>query len=194
MAARHTLAACIALIILFTATAAASPGNITVSVNINNTASSVRLPGAGDLQAGQSATLSDPSHYYIASYANGILYGLVFVYQTPLYIMTFPFTGGHTIRMGSDDQNSRILFAFTRGSWGVIEERMPLIEVGNFFSYMYPSFSYGLGKDNDVKILLDYSEAYNVDSGLILNPGTHQLSVEHMGQQDGRQVIMIRRA
>lgn len=195
MDTRHVLAAFIISVLFATGTAAASPGNITVNVNLNTTSGTVHIPGTGDMAAGQqSRMVSDPSSFYISSYINGIVYGLVFAYQQPLYIMTLPFTGGHTIRMAADSGNSNVLLAFTQGSWDVIEERMPLIEAGNFFGYMYPSFSYGLGKDNDVKILLDYGEAYDVDSGLILNPGSHSLSVEHMGTQDGKQVIRIRRA
>ena len=118
MGLKHSLLALVAIFLV--SSPLASAGNVTVNLNLNNTQGTVRLPGAGSFPAGQSSGMfSDPSRYYIASYLNNMVYGLVFSYQSPLYIMSLPISGGHTLRMASDSQNSNILLTFTRGDWRV---------------------------------------------------------------------------
>ncbi len=192
MGLKHSLAACLVLSLLSSSLAAAS-SDVTVKLNINDTSSMVHVPGEGDMPASQaSGTWEKPDHFYIASYVGGVVYGLVFAYQSPVHIAASPILGGHMLEMRSAGRNSRILLAFTRGSWDVLEDRMPLIGWGTFFSRMYPSFGYGLGKDNEVKMLLDYREM-DVDEDLILGPGKHSLTVEYLGERDGKELIRISR-
>lgn len=195
MGLKHSLAACLVLLVLASSLASASPSDITVKLNMNDTSSTVHVPGVGDMPSSQaSGTWTNPDSFYIANYVGGVIYGLVFAYQNPIHIAASPFMGGHMLEMSAASENSRILLAFTRGNWDVIENRMPMIRWGTFFNYMYPSFGYGLGKDNDVKMLLEYDDDMDVNENLILNPGSHTLTVEHLGEQDGKEIIRIRRA
>jgi hypothetical protein len=93
-----------------------------------------------------------------------------------------------------DKENSKVLVAFTKGDWKAIEDRMGMIESGEFFNRISPSFSYGLGLLNNVKALLDYAGSMGMGSGLVLNKGTHNLIIEYDRVENGRPVINIRRA
>jgi len=156
----------------------AAVGNLTISLTINNTSNMVYVPGAGAKPASQWGTVwNSPPSYYLASYGSGVLYGLVFAYQNPEFLRYDKTPSSHTMTVALGKDNPLAFLVFTKGDWRAIEEKMGLIKSQQFLEKPSPSFGYGLGLYSTVKSLLGYGNI-DVQSDLILNPGTHKLILE----------------
>jgi hypothetical protein len=166
--------------------------NVTVSLTMDNTQATVHIPGEGDIPADELSTkYTRPSHWYLASYLNDVLHGMVLAYGTPSYLETSKGSSSHTIRLSSD-MDSRILLIFTEGDWRALDNRISMIEAGEFLSKVSPSFSYGLGFFHPVKAVVEL-QGVDILNDLILSPGTNEISIEYPQIMAGRPVLYINR-
>jgi hypothetical protein len=67
---------------------------------------------------------------------------------------------------------------------------MLLIEEGSFLSKISPSFSYGLGAKNPVKMVLNYSDI-DIQGIFIFRQGVHEITVESNKTASGKKIIII---
>ena len=172
--------------------AGAAVGNITISLTINNTSNMVYVPGVGARPASQFSTVwNSPPSYYLASYSGNVLYGLVFAYQTPGFLRYSRTPASHTMTIALGKDNPMVFLVFTKGDWRAMEEKMGMIKSYEFLKQISPSFGYGLGLYRTIKSLLDYNKI-DVQSDLILNPGTHKLIFES-NKTDSGYALTIRR-
>ncbi|MEE9406094.1 MAG: Ig domain-containing protein, partial [Candidatus Aenigmarchaeota archaeon] len=180
--------------VVVSAAAPAAVSNMTVTLTLNNTSNMVYVPGVGARPASQFSTIwSNPPRYYLASYSDNILYGLVFAYQNPGFLMFSRDSSSHSMSINMDKKNALTFLTFTKGDWRNIEEKMGLIESYEFLNRVSPSFGYGLGLFQNLKALLDYNSTLVMDKDAILNPGSHSMIVEYVRDEGGRPVIAIRR-
>jgi len=169
------------------------PKNFTVGLKINSTNNMVYVPGAGAKPVTQFGTRwSSPPHWYMASYLNGVLYGLVHASGKPEYIELTQGSSSHTMSLNNGNSGKTFL-VFTKGDWKNIEEKIGLIEAGEFLSKISPSFAYGLGLYHPVKTIVE-PEGMDILNELILNPGTHEISIEYPHSVGGKPAIYINRS
>jgi hypothetical protein len=78
---------------------------------------------------------------------------------------------------------------FTKGDWKKINDRISLIESGEFLTKKLPSFGYGLGLYNKIKILI-YNAAIDIIGNLKLGRGYHSFYFES-NSNDTSQIVKI---
>ncbi|MFH1978195.1 MAG: hypothetical protein ABIJ92_02630, partial [Candidatus Aenigmatarchaeota archaeon] len=160
-----------------------------IVLNINNTNALVYVPGTGVLNSndlGTGLNYTNHTRSYVASYSGDVLTGLV---ASSVEKLTASNTAGyHSIGIQRNMTHTKILLPFTRGDWGGIENRMNLIESGDFFLEITPTFGFGLGLKYPIKLLLKYSDV-NIQNDLILNKGIHKLAIE--SNKSGTKAITI---
>jgi hypothetical protein len=136
------------------------PITLSVKIVLNNTNANVYIPGVGEKNASnlgeEEYDISNLTHYYIASYENNKLSGLVFSHQHFVSIFTNNTTSDYTMGINQWLTNSRVFLVFSRGDWKAIDNRMDLIEKGKFLTNIAPSFSFGLGTKSKIKVALEY--------------------------------------
>jgi hypothetical protein len=153
----------------------------------------VYIPGIGEVISGSLGvenTYSNPPHFYLASYSGGFLNGLAA--KSGQNLMAGSGSGFHFIEIEQNLTNSRIYLAATQGDWHAIENRIGLIEAGNFLSQISPSFAFPLGGLYPVRLLLKY-QTIDLSGGFSLGKGQHRLVIENKGVSGGRPVIEIRK-
>lgn len=168
--------------------------NITVTLTLNNTDNMGYVPGVGATPVSDlsDTTWSSPPHYYMASYLNNIIYGIVFAYGDPEYISFSKTSSSHSMSV-KGGKTSSIFISFTRGDWRVIEEKIGLIGSYEFLNKISPSFGYGLGVMRIIKILIKLQDI-SILNEIILNPGTHEISIEYPYAVGGKPAIYINRS
>lgn len=164
-----------------------------IRLNINGTDQTVYIPGKGETQAddlGTNTMYSNPPHFYLASYLQNILTGLVA--ENGIALITNTGESNHSIEIQQDLEKSKIFLVFSRGDWKNIEKRMDLIEKGEFLLQITPTFGWGLGGAYPIKLILWYAEL-NLTGSLMLGKGQHKLVIENTGFQNERPIINIRK-
>lgn len=166
---------------------------ITTSLRINDTSSTVHIPGEVEKSTAvqQSGAYATPDSFYVASYRNNILKGLVFNGDLAYSI---GFTSGsnyHYINLSQDLSNSRVFLTFSRGDWNNIENRMETINRGEFLQKISPTFGYSLGLKYKNQIILTYSDI-DIQGNLILGKGLHTVSIESNRTSSGKKIVVSR--
>ncbi|NIO20643.1 MAG: hypothetical protein GTN76_07865 [Candidatus Aenigmarchaeota archaeon] len=161
--------------------------NFQVKILFNNTwdSASIYIPGAGEktfTQLGQISPYTDvnPPHYYLASYMNNILTSLVVSPDNPLSIHASTGSGNYEMRTDQRFQNSVVFLVFSRGDWRQVNQRIDMIEKGEFLSQISPTFSYGLGNKYPLKIVLSYDNV-DINDTLSVGRGYSRLAIENKG-------------
>jgi len=167
--------------------------SIQLTLNIDNLANDVYVPGTGEIASASivNTSYSSPDRWYVASYLNNVLSALVFSYQTPVLMMVNRTSAAHSLTLSQGIQNSRSFLVFSSGNWKTIDDRMGLIENREFMSKDSPSFAYGLGAERIIKILLSYGNIDIVDD-LILQAGTHDIITENIGRSGAQVMLRVR--
>ncbi|MFH1445468.1 MAG: PQQ-binding-like beta-propeller repeat protein [Nanoarchaeota archaeon] len=153
---------------------------VDIKLYLNNTSNNVYIPGTGEVSAGSLGgenNYSSPTHYYISSYADNKMNGLIHYENIFRKLYTENTSGNHMIGLSFDLTNSRAFVAFTEGDWKRIEDQTGKLEAKSFMTYIAPSFAYGLGFLIPVKILLEYA-AINIVGDDIIGQGLHQILLE----------------
>jgi hypothetical protein len=171
---------------------AAAQQNITVMINITNAYNDVYVPGVGAAIASsfpeEGNAYFSPVHYYLASYFNNILMGIVAKDGDQLNVSSTGYS--HVIQLTQPLARSRAFLVFSSGDWQKIDNRIELVETGEFLMQVSPTFSFGLGGLYPVKLLLAYSDI-DLLGDLSLRKGYHKLVVKNEGLSAGRPKIMI---
>jgi hypothetical protein len=81
---------------------------------------------------------------------------------------------------------------FTKGDWKKINDRISLIESGEFLTKKLPSFGYGLGVYLPIKFMLKYRNI-NITGSHVFNKGHHKINIRSMGLDNGKITININR-
>ncbi len=171
------------------------PPALFITLNINNTGNTVYIPvqGIGEIpssQLGPGANYTNHTHNYLASYNSTSLTALAAQTATRLFVSNT--TTYHTIKISQFARNSRIFLVFTKGNWQTIDNRMMLIESGQFLAKISPSFAFGLGIYYPIKMLLNYSDI-DIEGNLILRKGTHKLTLDYNDTTNGKPAIIFSR-
>ena len=164
---------------------------IQVTLKLNYTTNTIYIPGVGDMTI---TTLSeteytDRSDYYIASYSNNNLKGLVFSQTTPKSIIVQGTRTSHSYTINQSLSNSQTFLVFTEGDYNSIQNRMRSIKDSRFLLEVSPTFSYGLGGKNPIKILINYTNI-NIDGTFIFRQGVHEITIESNKTQEGKILII----
>ncbi len=158
---------------------------------LNNTTSTVYVPGSGEESASSvDVTSSSPPHYYVSSYLNGALTSLVFSGRVPIFVSASGGSGKHVITLEQRLLSSKAFITFTKGDWRAVDRRISDIESGDFLQSVSPSFSYGLGKDYILGLALSYSEI-DLQGRLKLHKGSHRILIENNGTTGGKPSVYI---
>jgi hypothetical protein len=155
-----------------------------INLHLNNTDSGTRvyIPGTGEAGASPSsnATYTHPTHFYITSHSSDdMIRSLIYSHQQPISIGLSGSGTYHALELDLNLTNSQAFLAFTKGDWPVIDSRMGLIEARQFLSRISPSFSYGMGSQYRLRILLEYINTVDLEGrGFTLQRGNYQLELE----------------
>jgi hypothetical protein len=181
------------LLAVFLSCGSASAYTLSVRLNVNNTANMVYIPGIGEITSGSLGvenTYSSPPHFYLASYSGGFLNGLAA--KSGQDLLAGSESGFHFIEIEQELNSSRVYLTATQGDWHAIDNRIGLIEAGNFLSQISPSFAFPLGGLYPIRLLLKY-QGIDLEGGLSLSKGQHRLVIENKGVSGGKPVIEIRK-
>jgi|GEM_PF-5964810 len=173
--------------------------SLQVKLLMNDTWDSARvyIPGEGEktfAQLGVMSPYSDssPPHYYIASYSNNVLASLVVSPDNPLSISASTGSGNFELGTSQKFSNALVFLVFSKGSWRQVDNRMDVIEKGEFLSQISPSFSYGLGVKYPLKIVLGYDNL-DINDTLSVGRGYSRISVENKGVTGNKVSLGIER-
>jgi hypothetical protein len=152
-----------------------------VKLTLNSTQNSVYIPGVGEVASASmgSNTYTSPAHYYLASYLNGVLYGLIFSISTPVSISVENSSGNHSLTLSQDIENSNVFLVFSRGSWKEVEKRISSVEKGNFLQEVSPTFGFGTGLYRTVMLLLSYT-TLDIQNERIIQKGRHRIVADYI--------------
>jgi parallel beta-helix repeat protein len=170
--------------------------SIQIRLILSNTYAKVYIPGIGEYNISTlpNNTYVKPSHYYLDSYLNNMLIGLVYSMQNPLSISTNSSGSNYTLGLNQSLDNSMSFIVFTKndgGNWRIIDKRIDLIETGKFLAHISPSFSFGLGYLYPIKILLDYENIDIIGKEKILQKGHRNLIIGKNGTVEGKPAIYV---
>jgi len=157
---------------------------------LNNTENTVYIPGIGELPSSGLGPIKSyiPEHFYIASYSNNFLTGLVAKHG--LKIMYGSEGEFHTLGIQQNLDNSRIFLPVTLGDWRVIERRIPLIEAGKFLIEFSPVFGFSMSSLYSTVVMLKYA-GINLTGDEILGKGRMKLIMENLGVNNGNVMVRI---
>jgi len=163
-----------------------------ITLTLNNTNNTVYIPGIGEqasLGIGP-ATYTNPTAFYLATYLNDNLKGLVFSLETPTSIGVDSATGEHELTLKQDLPNSQVFLVFTRGDYQTINSEIQGIKSGQFLEAFYPTFAYGPGLINTVTVLLEYA-SIDIQGDFDFENQDRSLIVEDLGRDGDREIIKI---
>jgi len=169
------------LIILGFSSAQSNPAILQVTLTLNDTVSTVFIPGTGetpfvDLPSTETGYTS-PIHFYLASYFNNNVKALIISQETPKSISVRKDATNHYLSVNQSLTNSQVFLAFTKGDYIPIDRRMEIIESASFLSEIAPSFSFGLGDKNPIKLILNYSDI-DIKGDFIFRQGVHEITIQ----------------
>jgi len=157
----------------------------------------IYVPGIGEKSFEAFQTLSphtdaNPPHYYIASYLDNILTSLVFSSGIPLSLSASTEGGRYKLQIDQRFPNFMSFLVFSKGNWRQVNQRIGMIEKGEFLSKISPSFSYGLGDKYKFRIELSYD---NIDFNktLSIGRGYGRILIENKGARENKINIGIDR-
>jgi len=191
MALRHFILAAVFITMMFAAIpdSYAAGHTFQLTLRLSDTQSEVYVPGTGAMP---SASITNrtytPTHWFIASYLSNALKALVFAGADPASIKANRTTYSHYITLSQGLDGSKTLLAFTSGDWKAVSNRMDMIEAGSFLAQPFPSFAYGLGAANVIKIMLGYADV-DILNDLMLGKGRHPMRIENAGAS-GRKIML----
>lgn len=163
----------------------------TIQINLTlNDSDFVFTPGLG---IDTPATLPDavyttPPDFYLASYGEDILYGIVHSQRTPLSIATRSDATYHYLSTNQNLSSSQVFVVFSTGDYQAIANRMNVIREEEFLTASTPSFSYGLGGDNAIHLVLEYDDI-DILNSYIFRQGVHEFVIESNSTGGLKQVI-----
>ena len=169
---------------------------IQVKLVLNSTSDAIYVPypALGEITFSQLTTgkYYTPEHYYIASYSGDALKAVVSSSSNPLSIITEK--GSNIFSIGTEQRfaNSMVFVVFSKGSWTTVNNRLGLIEKGEFLTYPEPSFGFGLGTKSRLKTVLQYQNI-NLNRTLGVGRGYNTLSIENLGRSGGTSNIRVQR-
>lgn len=149
---------------------------LNVKLVINGTNNNVYVPGRGELSNFGEAVYTNTPHFFVASYL-GSLMGIASAGGSSIAVNKTANT--HSIQLNSN-MGSLVFIILSKGDWKDIDKRIGLIETGKFLSEIKPSFSFGLGTEYAIKMILSY--AFNVTGGSA-QKGIHNIIVENTGNE-----------
>jgi hypothetical protein len=163
-----------------------------VKLRINNTGNTVYVPGVGETPAGTLgyASYADPLHYYLASYSNSYLTGLVSAAGNSITVSNTQ--DYHTLEIDSEAGSDTFL-VLSGGDWNRIESQIVPIEAGKFLKYVSPSFGFGLGTYNPVTVMLKYTNI-DIRGDLDQSKGLLRITIENRGVSGSRPVVEVRKS
>jgi hypothetical protein len=134
-----------------------------------------------------------PSRFYTSSSSGGQLTAMASTGQTPISL-DFARSGSsmHTISVSQYLSGSSAIVAFTRGTAADVDRRAAGIADGSFFANFKPTFGYGLGMQNPIKILLNYSNI-NIYGNITLR-SDQTVVVENLGNTGDIAKVKIRQS
>lgn len=169
--------------------------SIQVKLVLNSTDDRIYIPSSG---AGEttfsglpSSEYTSPHHYYLASYSDGLLKSLVFSYRNAFSVFTEKYSNAYALGTDLSLAGSAIFLALSKGDWRAVNNRIDSIEEGGFLSAPEPSFSYGLGTGQPLKIVLDY-DSIDLNRTLKVGRGTNRLIIEKKGLKGGKISVDVR--
>lgn len=169
------------------------PAVLWIDLNLEDNDRKVYIPGTGEVKASQLSAEEylSPEHYYLASYLNQTLYGLVFFYKEPFSLRVNKSSGEHKLTLSQQLRHSNVFLVSSKGDWKDIDKRMVLIEGLKFFQKPYPSFGFGLGIGYPVEVLLEYA-GIDIQGSDILQKGYHKLGIIS-NRTDAGKAVEVRR-
>jgi parallel beta-helix repeat protein len=167
-----------------------------VKLVLNSTSDSVYVPYSGGIEIPFSSIATQsypgPAHYYLASYQSGVLKALVSSDGSPLSIFTEKGSAEYGMGIEQRFSNSMVLLVFSRGDWRTIENRMTLVENGEFTGYPEPTFGFGLGNRFPLKVALQYGYV-DLNKSSVIYRGLNNLIIEKISSNGNRVVLQIGR-
>jgi hypothetical protein len=169
------------------------PMKLWIELNRDDLGETVYIPGVGEVAASElnNAEYGDPDHYYIVSYKNETLYGLVFFYEEPLILSVRNTTSNYTLKLVDNLTHSNVFLVFSRGDWKEVENRMSLVEGKTFLLKPSPSFGFGLGVYYPAEIMLLYSDI-DIQGSDIIQKGYHTISITS-NKTDEQNAVVVER-
>lgn len=169
---------------------------IGIKLVLNSTSDTIYIPssGVGEKTFSELTTTeySTPEHYYIASSSDDALKAVVLSQLNPVSVFTE--RGSDTYAFGTNQHfsNSMVFVVFSKGGWEDINNRMDSIEKDEFLSYSEPSFGFGIGKENPIKLVLVY-ENIDLNKTMKIGRGYNRIVVENIGKIGGRVNLEIKK-
>ena len=158
--------------------------SVQIRLSLNNTENTVYIPGNSTSDSGtwlSESIFTSPTHNYIASYNNTNILSAMISAAGQTHSVLVNGTGtNHSIGLNMSVINSRALLAFTSGDWKTVEDDISNIENGAFFTFIQPSFSYGIGLYVPLKIMLEYTNL-NITNNDLFHLGRLRLMIENRG-------------
>lgn len=166
--------------------------NLTVKLSFNHSDNLVYVPVWGERTKTLPYTYQwgNPLDWYLASYLNGAVYGIVFMEDAPTLLDLRSTQTSHSIAMTQGFNGSRAALVFSRGDWKTIDERMDLIRSGRFMEEVSPTFGFGFGVHHPIKMVLEYT-ALDLVGDLILRLGNYDLVFEYNQTVSGIPQIVV---
>ncbi|MCK5023619.1 MAG: hypothetical protein KAS04_05575, partial [Candidatus Aenigmarchaeota archaeon] len=166
---------------------------IRIRLVLNQTSAKTYIPGTGvrDFADMTNEYFSQPPSYYIASYTANSLYGVVFQNQHFLGLLTNKTASDFAIGMDLNYPNSIMFVVFTRGDWRAINNRISLINTGDFLYYPEPSFAFGLGDKYKMKMYLDYTDKDIMGNNRKILGGSNAIAIKNDGLSDENLALNI---
>jgi parallel beta-helix repeat protein len=167
-----------------------------IKLVLNSTSDSVYVPYSGGIEIPFSSLATQsypaPAHYYLASYRNGALKSLVSSDGSPLSIFTEKGSGEYGMGIDQRFSNSVLMLVFTRGDWRTVENRIALVENGEFTGFPEPTFGFGLGNRFPLKVALQYGYV-DLNKSSVVYRGLNNLIIEKIASNGNRVVLQIGR-
>ena len=153
---------------------------LVVTLTLNNSRNTVFVPyvGAAPASTLPTATYASPPHFYLASYSNNRLFGVIYSQQAPQSISTATSGSNHVLTLKQRLDGSQAFLTDTAGDYRQVEGRMQSIERLGFLTQITPAFAYPPGTKYPVRILLNYTDI-DIIGSLIFQSGTHELSINN---------------
>ena len=173
--------------------------NVQVKLSLNSTWNSAMMyvPGLGERTYSQLASISpytdlNPPHYYLSSYLNDVLVSLVFSSESPLMITAAAASDEYEMQTDQRFTNFMVFLVFSKGNWRQVNNRMDMIEKGEFLSKLSPSFSYGLGNRYPFRIEIK-DDDIDINNTLSIGRGYSRVVIENKGMIGSKVNIGVER-
>jgi len=156
---------------------------LNVRLVLNDTLTKTYVPGSGEKTFGDLAYAyyPAPEQYYIASYANDSLYGLVFQNNEPLGVLVDKGASNFTIGLDLKYPNSITFLVASKGDWKAINNRIAVVNSSRFLQYSEPTFSFGLGDKYPMSVVLRYDDMDILGRRMDVGRGSSQIAIRHEG-------------